>query len=91
MDVLPSCRLPRASNRRVIKTQEVQPVTTTLRLRLTQDIAVREGVNDPSRNLKMVAEDLDTGEKGFWTMVFDTGFEVSTLEDGLTLSFLQRF
>merc|ERR1719443_2641268 len=65
----------------------VQPVTEKIRLRLTQDIAVREGVDDVSRNLKMVAEDLDTGDKGFWTMVFDTGFEVRIRDISMMYSF----
>jgi cathepsin C len=72
---------------RLDRTAAVQPVTEKLRLRLTQDIAVREGVEDPSRGLKMVAEDLDTGEKGFWTMVFDTGFEVRIRDVSMMYSF----
>jgi cathepsin C len=69
------------------RTAAVQPFQQTLRLRLTQDIAVREGEDDPSRNLKMLAEDLDTGEKGFWTMVFDTGFEVRIRDISMMYSF----
>jgi cathepsin C len=58
------------------RTAAVPDVVRTLRLRLTQDIDVRQKQEDVARSLLMVVEDLDTHEKGSWTMVFDTGYEV---------------
>jgi len=72
---------------RANRTANLGEVAQKLRVRLTQDVERAASWPAP-RSQHMIAEDLDTGEKGNWTMVFDTGFEVRIGDKSLMFTFL---
>merc|ERR1719159_1819380 len=71
---------------RANRTENLGPVEQKLRVRLTQDIEESAAISGP-RSQHMVAVDLDTGEKGSWTMVFDTGMEIRIKGHSLLFTF----